>query len=464
MKKFYLLMALLLGTFSMRATHLMGGEITVQSLGNSEYLVAMVVYRDTAGIPMQQNAIFELSDSSGNVISTFTVSYDSLISGNQLPQYPYGVELYLFVDTITITTPGHYSIGWDNCCRNGAIQNLSTPLSESMYIKTDFTVFPTSSNSTPFFLVPAAIFLPVNTPWQYNPLPFDPDGDSLYWSVDAPLGSATNYCAGFTTPPGDTLDLFSLNPVTGTISWTANTEGNFVATVLVEEFRNGQRNGGIRRDMQFIVTNPAPIPIYTNTAPWPINIYNEYSFPVVAGQTFQMSILADHTDPLAQLDMELYGELVNNPNYAPQFSFNATGNGSEIEGQMVWNVPLQLNVGQRFLNVVRVSDGLYTMDESFWIEVVSAVGLSELKTEGPLLYPNPVKDALHLHFNTHHQDVQWQIKVYSLSGQCVKTEKTERLSAGTTEWVLPVELQSGQYFLQITSTLGSYTQAFVVQP
>lgn len=464
MKKFYLLLAFILGTFSLRATHLMGGEITVQSLGNNEYLVAMVVYRDTAGIPMQLNAIFELSDSSGNIINTFTVPYDSLISGNQLPQYPYGVELFLFLDTITITAPGHYSIGWDNCCRNGAIQNLSNPLSESMYLKTEFTVFPSSSNSTPFFLVPAAIFLPVNTPWQYNPLPFDPDGDSLYWSVDAPLASASNYCAGFTTPPGDTLNPFSLNPITGTISWTASTQGNFVATVLVEEFRNGQRIGSIRRDMQFIVTNPAPIPIYTNTSSWPVDAQGEYSFPIVAGQSFQMSILANHANPQAQLDMELYGEVVNNPNYAPQFSFNNTGNGAEVQGQMQWNVPSQLAVGQRFLNVVRVSDGLYTMDETFWLEVVSAVGLSEVETEAPLLFPNPVKDALHLHFNAHQQGVQWQIRVYALSGQCVWKHATERLLEGSTELLLPIQLHSGQYFLHMSSELGSYTLPFVAAP
>jgi hypothetical protein len=42
-----------------------------------------------------------------------------------------------------------------------------------MFLQTEVTVFDTTSNSTPWFLVPASIFLPANTPWQYNPLPFD---------------------------------------------------------------------------------------------------------------------------------------------------------------------------------------------------------------------------------------------------------------------------------------------------
>ena len=59
--------------------------------------------------------------------------------------------------------------------------------------------------------------------------------------------------AGYTNPPSVPGGQFSINPVTGTISWTASTIGNFVYTVTCEEFRNGNKIGEIRRDMQFIV-------------------------------------------------------------------------------------------------------------------------------------------------------------------------------------------------------------------
>ena len=63
----------------LQATHLMGGEITVQHIGN-DYVIAMLAYRDTIGVPMGPTVIFEISDTSG-VIMTRTVAYDSTISG-----------------------------------------------------------------------------------------------------------------------------------------------------------------------------------------------------------------------------------------------------------------------------------------------------------------------------------------------------------------------------------------------
>lgn len=462
MKRFYLLLSIILVSLTMEATHLMGGEITVQNVGNNEFAIAMLIYRDTTGIQMGPTAVFEISDTSGFLFST-TVVYDSTISGNLLPQYPYGVELYLFVDTITLTTPGKYTVGWDNCCRNNAIQNLSNPGGESMYLQTEFEVFPNVSNSTPFFLVPAAIFLPVNTPWQYNPLPFDPDGDSLYWSIDAPLASPGNYCAGFILPPSDTTNPFSLDPITGTISWTANTIGNFVATVLVEEYRNGMKIGSIRRDLQFIVTNPSPIPNFTGTSAWATDANGNYNFQTSPGTLFQMSILADHADSTATLDMELYGELAQISSGGPNFSFATTGNGAEIEGMISWNVPSMMIVGDKYLNAVRVSDGLFTMDESFYIEIVSGVGLEDAQNNDPILFPNPVSSRLNVDMGYVAIDTELEVEVLNLYGQIVKKYPATQLQSGSHVITLDVDQPTGIYFLRMNTPANSWTIPFKVE-
>ena len=95
---------------------------------------------------------------------------------------------------------------------------------------------------------------PVNTPWVYNPLPFDSDGDSLVWSLDTPNTAYGIQCAGYTLPQDTSgLGTFSIDAVAGDISSTASFIGNYVTTVLVEEYRNGVKIGEIRRDMQLIV-------------------------------------------------------------------------------------------------------------------------------------------------------------------------------------------------------------------
>ena len=463
MRKLYTLVAAALMALPLQATHLMGGEITVQHIGGNDYVIAMLAYRDTIGVPMGPTVIFEISDTSG-VIMTRTVAYDSTISGNLLPQYPYGVEIYLAVDTIQLTTPGMYEVGWSSCCRNHAIQNLTNPGGESMYFKTEFEVFPTAMNSTPFFLVPAAIFLPINVPWQYNPLPFDVDGDSLYWSTDAPLRNSTTYCAGYTAPPGDTANPFSLDPITGTISWTANTMGNFVATVLVEEFRNGVRIGSTRRDLQFIVTNPTATPLFTNSSSWPTDANGHYSFPLTAGVPFNLSVMADHGDANADLDMALYGELVQISSNPPSFSFFKTGNGAEIQGTMSWNVPTSMTVGDRFLNVVRVSDGLHTQDEAFFTVIVAGVGEDEVSsTIDPVIYPNPARDQVTIQMGVLPMDADMEVELINLYGQLVKEYPIQRLLTGNNILRLSLDVDPGMYFLRMNHSGQTWVQAFLIE-
>ena len=57
-----------------------------------------------------------------------------------------------------------------------------------------------TNNSTPYFLAPPITYLPVNTQWTYNPLPFDANGDSLVWSLDTPHTGYGIQCAGYVLP------------------------------------------------------------------------------------------------------------------------------------------------------------------------------------------------------------------------------------------------------------------------
>ena len=194
--------------------------------------------------------------------------------------------------------PGEYTASWDNCCRNAAIINLPNASSADMQLFTDFTVDLIDSYSTPFFMVSPVVFLPMNTPWQYNPLPFDNDGDSLVWSLEFPHESSTSNpshgtpIAGYSNPPSVAGGQFSINPITGTISWTASTIGNFVYTVTCEEFRNGNKVGEIRRDMQFIVLPSGPVPQLIDIGSLPLNADGVPYVNAIAGDPFSLNLFA----------------------------------------------------------------------------------------------------------------------------------------------------------------------------
>jgi len=130
-------------SFSGLCTHIMGGEIIAEHNGNNNYRILLTMYRDTIGINTDSVQTFNIWQN-GAIISTITTQMDpnanhpifGFQQGTLLPYFPYGVELYFFSDTITLPGAGEYTISWDNCCRNDAIQNLPNPLGTDMRLFT----------------------------------------------------------------------------------------------------------------------------------------------------------------------------------------------------------------------------------------------------------------------------------------------------------------------------------------
>ena len=161
MKRIILLTTFVMSlTFSAMATHVMGGEIIAEHNGNNNYRILLTMYRDTVGINTDSTQTFDIWQN-GTIITSITTQMDpnanhpifGFQQGTLLPYFPYGVEMYFFSDTITLPGAGEYTISWDNCCRNGAIQNLPNPLSVDMRLFTTVTVDPNQGNSSPYFMV-----------------------------------------------------------------------------------------------------------------------------------------------------------------------------------------------------------------------------------------------------------------------------------------------------------------------
>lgn len=454
MKKITLLLLFMIGCIiPTYATHLMGGEITVQDLGNQEYQVNLIVYRDTIGIPMATNALINFDGPNGASFS-INIPYDSVISGNLLPMYPYGVEVYYFVDTVTLAGNGKWDIFWDDCCRNLAILNLSAPLNESMTLFTSIVTDTNSSNSSPFFLVPAAIFLPQNTPWQYNPLPFDPDGDSLHWSIDQPLNDTGLYCLGYVTPSSAASNPFSIDPITGTISWEADVVGNYVASILVDQYRNGVWVGEIRRDMQFIVVPTGQgLPLWSNLSTLPTDVNSNYAFNLTAGVPFKLEMVATHSDPTQVVYMEAYSEIFQLPQ--TDAIFTESINSTETIGELIWQ-PLGPDFRERSYQVVfRVSDGFFTDDRTVLLNVNTPLTIEESTTSMEIkVFPNPATNLVYLEIN-HSKDQSAMLDVYSINGKMMVTQKTVQVNSGSNIFVMETESWlPGTYLIHVEGSEG----------
>ena len=405
MKKLITTLLITLISLSTYATHLMGGQIVATNLGGYDYEIKLTAYRDTIGIPMATAAMFEISMDSAGVnlpIYFLTIPADSMSGGLVMGvSAAYGVEVYTYTGTVTLPGDGYYTISWQDCCRNVAIINMANSAAENFALSTSFTVDSLNPNSSPSYLSLPVAYLPSDTLWQYNPLPFDPDGDSLTWSLTTPLGSSASGMPvlGYqflddTTLYSNSSHPFSLDSITGELSWNAKMQGNFVAAFLIEEYRNGVKIGEMRRDMQYIVVSDTSnfLPVVSNMMSFPTNP-SGYPYVVISpSQNYSVSLLASDPNINDVVTLNAFGEPFNLQTSSPSFLTFSTGNGNEIEGIFSWT-PNVLDVRtQPYLVVFRVSDGFFNFDYTVQIEVSSTTSVQELEIKN--INDNKIYDML----------------------------------------------------------------------
>ena len=472
MKKLFILLVGIGLSISSYSTHLMGGQITASYISSdsngSYYIVELDVYRDTLGIPMnlsQQLDIYIL-DSSFNYqyVSSPTISFGV---GGPLSSMSsvYGVEIYHFVDTITFATNGNYVIKWTDCCRNGAIINMSAPLSESMSFATILTVDSANPNSSPTFLAGPVTYLPTNTLWQYNPLPFDPDGDSLAWSMSVPYSGGVNAIpdtvSGYEylddTTYSNATAPFSIDPITGQITWSAKLVGNFVVSFAIHEYRNGTLIGIMNRDMQFVVipdTNNA-MPMISNINNIPTNSLGYPYVKINPGQNYQLHLLASDADINDVVSMQAFGEPFNQIVSPSSFSVTPTGNGNEIDGEFSWTPDISDVRTTPYLVVFRTSDNQFYYDETVQFEVtLSSTALENINgMEVSDIYPNPANNRLFIPISLDKSD-NISIEIYNMIGVKLSVNNMN-LSTGNHMIMKDIDLNSGQYIVVIRDKDGT---------
>lgn len=297
--RFCLLLTISVMVFKAEASHIMGGSITYECLGNGNYVFQLVFYRDCNGAEVNTNAqtIRVWNHPSLNSITVPYVSTEDISpQGTQVSSVqcfnctaPNGNIGIGSIERITYrSNPVNISgippaQGWvftfDDFSRNGNITNLQTPLNYGITLTAKIFNVNTSNNichdSSPQFLQNPHFVSCVGKPFKLNLNPVDPDLDSLAISFDQPLNNLNNdpysegvnpsavpFAAGFSvTDPTPTAAMMpgsqsaQVNPQSGEITFLSNLSGNFNIKIKVTSFRGGQRISEVVYEMQLIVTN-----------------------------------------------------------------------------------------------------------------------------------------------------------------------------------------------------------------
>ena len=292
-------------------THIIGGDFKVTMINNgtssSVYDIQLRLYRDdvNGAVNMPASVTIGIYQLGTNNLQTLKTLY---LNGGSASLVPLGDPCYTPNPSIVRIEQGVYNglgsvslpnfsmgyyLHYETCCRNGLIDNLANPTSDGISI---LAIIPDPSigqNSTPDFGdYPNDAYFCVNNIKYFTWPVTDPDGDSLVFSLVAPLNDGTNPNNGNSAPGSGAYPFYpscnfapgfnqfnviggspqmTINPVTGEITASPAIFGYFQFSVRVEEYRNGVKIGEVRRDAQYaslpcVLANPPVISLNNNVA------------------------------------------------------------------------------------------------------------------------------------------------------------------------------------------------------
>lgn len=298
--RLFLIIYLIIDDSNVRATHIVGGEVTYVCLGANTYKFTITAYRDCIGgianaISEDNPAFFAIYTSQGVRILIDSIRANS---GGEIvpPNFKNDcvtnppntcLNKIIFERTVTLNNSSSgFKIVYQRCCRNASIINIFDP--SSVGATYSCIIPPASSadcnNSAKFRNFPPQIIC-VNNPLVYDHSATDPDGDSLSYEFCQAYDGGTNsdpkpiplfnaspltyrppYSPG--TPMAGSPRI-QINPTTGLITGTPTLQGRFVVAVCCHEWRAGRIINTVTREFQFVVTNcskavVADIPQYSS--------------------------------------------------------------------------------------------------------------------------------------------------------------------------------------------------------
>ena len=285
---------LLLGCLPVRAWagNQVGGHITMQAIDNvpGRFRIQVTSYLDNTVTPTaQQDVIAGISRKRDNLlVYTFNVyetgKREKLIATNPACAREHNLDVVMAtyeaviqLDPAAYFEAEGYYISYQTRFRVGNVTNL---VNSAQGGYTFYLAFPPLSRNKQLFPNSSPRFGPVNVDYICLNEPFafafggtDPDGDELRYSLVTPLNTRTSsqnlatsgpypnmvWQPGFSATnaiPGNPA--LAVDPKTGQLSGRATQTGLFAFAVNVDEFRNGEKIGEVRREFQYLVINCPP--------------------------------------------------------------------------------------------------------------------------------------------------------------------------------------------------------------
>ena len=296
MKKIGIILFFLISSHLGWSTHIVGGGFSYRITSGNNYIFSLTLYFDfingNLGAKDRNATCFLFAKSTNVLIDSLVLNLvdssrflpftnPNCAAGSNIRTQIFIYEKPYNMDPFEFNDPNGYYLVWERCCRNNGISNILSPgeTGQTFYMEFPPVIKNGQSffNSSPGFIDLNSDYPCVNQPFKISFKAFDPDGDSLVYSLIAPIkGNSTStrplrvlpfpapyalvnwrpgYSANNPLPGNPGLVVNSSN---GLVTCVASQVGLFVFSVLCQEFRNGQKIGEIRREMQLNVKDCQP--------------------------------------------------------------------------------------------------------------------------------------------------------------------------------------------------------------
>lgn len=366
--------------WSSGASHLMGGDLyyeIVDSTSTSiKFKITIVVYRNCNSNTKLSNTIdvdfFDASTDKNIGTQSMTLQTQTSVVPTCIPTNSACIEegIYECYISFSKTYKNGINLSYGRCCRNAAIDNIDQPGSNGMLWAGYIPPLKLYRNNSPKFLNKPLPFLCAGQQTLFNHNGYDPDGDSLVFALVTPYqaGSTTNPNPSGQPPPYDTVtwasgyslsqplgsgSSISIDPQTGEIDVTANTAGNYVIAVEVQEWRSTASGpvlmGTVRRDLQMIVRSCSnqtlPVIDYGANATKNVHAMDQLCFKITGTDTTGDSVYISAT-----------GALFDSTITYPNATFAADTADSTVTSKFCWTPSCEQIRSTPYIFTVQVSD------------------------------------------------------------------------------------------------------------
>lgn len=269
------------------ATHNRAGEITYTHVAGFTYEFTITTYTKVSGASAD-------ADRPRLGISWGDGTFDSINRTSEVMLLA-DIKQNKYTARHTYSGPRTYVVGMSDPNRIGDIINISNSVNILFYLEDTVKIYDPNLigyNNSPQLLNPPIDNGVVGQIFVHNPNAYDPDGDSLDFSIISPLQASGLAVPGYTPPnligPGPNNQI-SINPHTGELIWnTPQVVGIYNIAILVREYRSGVLIGTVIRDLQIFISD-------ANNLPPKITMQEKIC--VVAGTRIHLNITAN--DPNA---------------------------------------------------------------------------------------------------------------------------------------------------------------------